>query len=59
MKDPDYVMKIMASWMAFDELGGEKKEETSWTSVVRSRRRYLPPGSHLEYILTIDIKLQG
>ena len=56
MKDPDYVMKVMASWMTIYEQREQGQEDISQTAVGQRRRSSSHTGRHLGLILDKDIK---
>ena len=56
MKDPDYVMKKMASWMTLDELEGARSRIDLYTEVGGSRIISSNTGSRLGFILDLYIR---
>ena len=58
MKEPDYVMKIMAIWVALDELQGERKViYFIYRSVTKDTNQFTyrnPFGVHFRYIRQVE-----
>ena len=57
MKDPDYMVNIMISWMTLDELEGENTRKDLLDSSVVKETKQLHKDIRLGFILGADIKL--
>ena len=57
MKEPDYVMELMASLITLNELRGDKTPSKVGRRIGRKRQNNFVRDNHLDYISNIGVKL--